>query len=62
MCPTRVYVCEKCGNEVELFQKMSEGAPNICEKCGADESMRQVLTASHKLYFGPNRLINDRMK
>lgn len=60
--PTRIYVCESCQQEVELFQKMSEGAPQMCPKCGAEGQMKQVLTSSHRLYFGKFVPLKDRMK
>ena len=32
--PTYDYVCEKCGDRFEHFQKMSSEPLTVCEKCG----------------------------
>ena len=32
--PTYDYVCEKCGDHFEHFQKMSSEPLSVCEKCG----------------------------
>ncbi len=32
--PIYEYVCKKCGNLVEVFQKVSDPGPKTCEKCG----------------------------
>ena len=32
--PTYDYVCEKCGDRFEHFQKMSSEPLSVCSKCG----------------------------
>lgn len=60
--PTYQLKCDRCDHEWEVFQSAAKPLPTVCELCGSDDSVKQVLTASHKLYFGPNRLLKDRMK
>lgn len=31
--PIYKYLCEKCGNHVEVIQKVSDKPPKRCEKC-----------------------------
>jgi putative FmdB family regulatory protein len=31
--PIYEYVCEKCGNHIELMQKVGDAAPQKCAKC-----------------------------
>lgn len=42
--PTYVYLCKKCGKQIELFQKISERCNPLCnsEDCG-DEEMQIVI-------------------
>lgn len=60
--PTYLLKCERCDHEWEVFQSSTKPLPNVCTSCGSDDSVKQVLTASHKLYFGPMRPLRDRMK
>ena len=32
--PIYEFRCKKCGNEIEVFQKMSDKPPTRCKKCG----------------------------
>jgi putative FmdB family regulatory protein len=32
--PIYEYRCKKCGNEIEIIQKMSDKPPARCKKCG----------------------------
>lgn len=34
--PTYDYVCDRCGREFEVQQKMSDPAIKTCEKCGGE--------------------------
>ena len=33
--PIYEYECEKCGNPVDVLQKIGDAPPAKCEKCGA---------------------------
>ncbi|MBX7117007.1 MAG: zinc ribbon domain-containing protein [Myxococcaceae bacterium] len=51
--PIYVYRCEKCQNEVELMQKVSDPAPGKCASCGAEGGMeRQMSRTSFVLKGG----------
>lgn len=32
--PTYEYKCAKCGDRLEVFQRISDSAPDLCERCG----------------------------
>jgi putative FmdB family regulatory protein len=32
--PIYEFRCKKCGNQIEVFQKLSEKSPTRCKKCG----------------------------
>jgi len=32
--PIYEFRCKKCGNQIEVFQKMSDKPPVRCKKCG----------------------------
>jgi putative FmdB family regulatory protein len=55
------WECEECKSHWDTLQKPSDPPPAVCPSCG-HEAIRKVITASHKLYFGPNRLLKERMK
>ncbi|MEI6847558.1 MAG: zinc ribbon domain-containing protein [Chlorobiaceae bacterium] len=42
--PTYHYRCENCGNELEIFQKMSDESLTICPKC-KKETFERVISA-----------------
>ena len=44
--PIYEYACEKCGNEVDVLQKIGEGPPAKCEKCGAKGKMKRRVSRS----------------
>ncbi len=51
--PIYEYACQKCGNEVDVLQKMDDPPPTKCEKCGAKNKMvRRVSRTSFVLKGG----------
>jgi putative FmdB family regulatory protein len=45
--PIYVYECQKCNEEVEEIQKMTDPAPEKCEKCGAAGEMKKKIGVSN---------------
>lgn len=43
--PTYQYRCSSCGNELEVFQKMTDNALTTCPKC-EKETLERVISAS----------------
>ena len=43
--PTYHYRCSSCGNELEVFQKMTDNALTTCPKC-EKETFERVISAS----------------
>src|SRR5436305_1722506 len=51
--PIYEYACRKCGNEIDLLQKIGDAPPGKCEKCGAKGKMtRRVSRTSFVLKGG----------
>lgn len=51
--PIYEYVCEACGKEVDLLQKMSDPAPEKCPSCSAEGKMvKRVSRTSFQLKGG----------
>jgi len=48
--PTYKYVCDNCGNNFEVFQKMSEKPLKHCCSCNT-EGLRRVLSAGLAINF-----------
>jgi putative FmdB family regulatory protein len=44
--PIYEYECEKCGNPVDLLQKIGDPPPAKCEKCGAKGKMKRRVSRS----------------
>jgi putative FmdB family regulatory protein len=42
--PIYEYRCQKCENDVEVMQKLSDAAPDLCEKCGAKASFERLMS------------------
>lgn len=42
--PIYEYKCSKCGNELEVMQKVSDPAPAVCPKCNAEQSMERMIS------------------
>lgn len=44
--PIYEYACEKCAAETEVFQKVSDPAPESCPSCGAKDTMSRLVSRS----------------
>ncbi|MBK7863315.1 MAG: zinc ribbon domain-containing protein [Archangiaceae bacterium] len=44
--PIYEYECEKCGNPIDVLQKIGDPAPAKCEKCGAKGKMKRRVSKS----------------
>jgi len=44
--PIYEYECEKCGNPIDLLQKIGDAPPAKCEKCGAKGKMKRRVSRS----------------
>ena len=44
--PIYEYECEKCGNPIDVIQKIGDGPPAKCEKCGAKGKMKRRVSKS----------------
>ena len=42
--PIYEYACEKCGNAIDLIQKVGAKPPPKCEKCGAKGKMKRSVS------------------
>ena len=45
--PIYEFRCKKCNNQIEVFQKLSDKAPNRCQKCGGRLEKQFSRTAAH---------------
>lgn len=50
--PIYEYVCDACGTELEVLQKLSDPALTICPKCGAEQFRKKVSAAGFRLKGG----------
>ena len=58
MVPTYEYSCDSCGNDFEVFQKMSDEPVHVCPKCG--QAVHRVLSAGIGISFkGSGFYVND---
>ena len=56
--PTYEYSCDSCGNDFEVFQKMSDEPVRVCPKCG--QAVHRVLSAGIGISFkGSGFYVND---
>lgn len=56
--PTYEYACDACGNNFEVFQKMSAAPVESCPACG--KSVRRVLSGGIGINFrGSGFYVND---
>ena len=56
--PTYEYACDKCGNNFEVVQKMSDLPIDVCPKCG--KKVRKVLSGGIGISFkGSGFYVND---
>lgn len=42
--PIYEYECAQCGNLSEVFQKVSDPAPDACASCGATSTLSRVVS------------------
>lgn len=50
--PTYDYVCDACGHEMELFQRITEGPKKKCPACGKNKLRRLIGTGGAVLFKG----------
>jgi putative FmdB family regulatory protein len=50
--PIYEYQCQKCGNELEALQKISDAPLTDCPECGAAELRKKVSAAAFRLKGG----------
>ena len=50
--PTYDYECSACGNEWEMFQKMTAKAAQKCPKCGKAKARRLLSPGGGMLFKG----------
>ena len=50
--PIYEYQCQKCGNEMEALQKISDAPLTDCPECGAAELRKKVSAAAFRLKGG----------
>jgi putative FmdB family regulatory protein len=44
--PIYEYLCEACGAQLDLLQKMNEPAPPTCQSCGAKDALKKRVSMS----------------
>jgi putative FmdB family regulatory protein len=44
--PIYEYLCEACGAQLDLLQKMNEPAPPACQSCGAKNTLKKRVSMS----------------
>lgn len=47
--PIYEFLCQACGNEIEVLQKISDPYPTDCEACGKAEMKKKVTAAAFRL-------------
>lgn len=47
--PTYDYRCNACGNEFEVFQKMSDEPVKVCPKCGGE--VKKLFSGGAGIHF-----------
>lgn len=50
--PTYDYICDACGHEWELFQKITDDAVKKCPECGKKKAVRQFGTGAAIMFKG----------
>jgi putative FmdB family regulatory protein len=50
--PIYEYVCEKCGNHIEMMQKVGDAAPKKCTKCKKGKMEKIFSRTSFQLKGG----------
>jgi putative FmdB family regulatory protein len=59
--PTYEYVCDKCGNEFEIFQSITAAPEKVCPHCGS-EVRRKLSSGVGLLFKGSGFYITDYKK
>ena len=47
--PIYEFICQACGTEIEVLQKISDPHPTDCEACGKAEMKKKVTAAAFRL-------------
>jgi len=47
--PIYEFMCQACGTEIEVLQKISDPHPAECEACGKSEMKKKVTAAAFRL-------------
>jgi putative FmdB family regulatory protein len=50
--PIYEYVCEKCGNHIEVLQKIGDAPPKKCSKCKKGKMEKVISRTSFQLKGG----------
>ncbi|RLQ20323.1 zinc ribbon domain-containing protein [Seongchinamella sediminis] len=50
--PIYEYQCQKCGNAMEVLQKISDAPLTECPQCGAPELRKKISAAAFRLKGG----------
>ena len=50
--PTYGYICQSCGHQFDLFQKMSDGAKRKCPECGLLKLRRLIGSGGGVIFKG----------
>jgi putative FmdB family regulatory protein len=58
--PTYEYACTKCGNRIEVLQRIDEEAPTLCERCGG--ALRKVFHPAGIVFKGSGFYATDSRK
>jgi putative FmdB family regulatory protein len=59
--PIYEYVCDKCGNHIELLQKVGDPAPKRCEKCRKGK-MEKIFSRTSFQLKGSGWYVSDYAK
>jgi len=58
--PTYEYACTKCGNRIEVLQRIDEEAPTLCERCSG--ALRKVFHPAGIVFKGSGFYATDSRK
>lgn len=57
--PTYEYRCGACGQEFDVFQKMSDDPVRTCPECGQDEAERLISRGAGLVFKGSGFYATD---
>lgn len=57
--PTYDYVCDACGERLEVFQKMSDPKLTKCPKCGQEKLKRLIGSGAGVVFHGTGYYCTD---